>query len=143
MENEFEPRIVGFFCYWCTGQAAELAGTSRMIYEPNIRIIKVMCTGRIDPQMILWAFKNGADGVLVGGCHPPGDCHYVDGNIKWYRKYALLKTMLRQMGIDPRRLRAEWISASEADKLKSVINTFTNEIKKMGPLNLNGGGKID
>lgn len=140
-KEEFEPKIVGMFCYWCTSQAAELAGTSRIIYPENIRIIKTMCTSRVDPQHIMLAFEKGADGVLVSGCHPPTDCHYTDGNIKWYRKYALLRKLLEQMHIDPRRLRQEWISASEADKLKNVITDFTEELKKIGPLNLNGGDK--
>lgn len=139
--KDFEPKIVGIFCYWCTTQAAELAGTSRMTYPQNVRIVKTMCTSRVDPQLIMWAFKEGADGVLVSGCHPPGDCHYVDGNVKWYRKYSLLKKLIEQIGIDPKRLRQEWISASEADKLKQVITEFTGDLKSMGPLNFQDGEK--
>jgi F420-non-reducing hydrogenase iron-sulfur subunit len=134
MNDNFEPKIVAIFCYWCTTQAAELAGTSRMTYAPNVKIVKTMCTGRVDPQFILWAFRNGADGVIVSGCHPPSDCHYEDGNFKWFRKYVLLSKTLEQAGIDPKRLRQEWISASEADKLKKVITEFTEEIKALGPL---------
>ncbi len=140
-EQEFEPKILGLFCYWCTSQAAELAGTSRLSYPENIRIVKLMCTSRVDPQHIMYAFERGADGVLVSGCHPPSDCHYTDGNIKWYRKYALLRRLLEQMHIDPKRLRQEWISASEMDKLRNVIVDFRKELKEMGPLNLNGGDK--
>lgn len=138
-EHGFEPKILGLFCYWCTSQAAELAGTSRLSYPENIRIVKLMCTSRVDPQHIMYAFEKGADGVLVSGCHPPTDCHYTNGNIKWYRKYALLRRLLEQMHIDPKRLRQEWISASELDKLKDVIVDFRKELKEMGPLNLNGG----
>ncbi len=132
-EKNFEPKIVGIFCNWCTYLAADLAGISRMAYAPNLRIVRVMCSGRIDPQMVLWAFRNGADGVLIGGCHP-GDCHYIEGNYKALRRYKLLKKVLPAMGIDPKRLRLEWISASEADKLRNVINEFTDEIRKLGPI---------
>lgn len=131
----FEPKIVGIFCNWCTYLAADLAGTSRMKYAPNLRIIRVMCSGRIDPQMVLWAFKGGADGVLLGGCHP-GDCHYIEGNYKALRRYNLLKKMLDQFGIEPERLRLDWISASEGEKLKNVVNEFTEKIKELGPPNL-------
>ncbi|HIE34510.1 MAG TPA: hydrogenase iron-sulfur subunit [Candidatus Altiarchaeales archaeon] len=133
--KEFEPKIVGIFCNWCTYLAADLAGISRMKYAPNLKIVRVMCSGRIDPQFIFWAFKNGADGVLIGGCHP-GDCHYIEGNYKTLRKYKLMKKLLSQFGIEEERLRLEWISASEADKLKKVINEFTEELKKLGPLSL-------
>lgn len=132
-EQNFEPKIVGIFCNWCTYLAADLAGISRMKYAPNLRIVRVMCSGRVDPQMVLWAFRNGADGVLIGGCHP-GDCHYIEGNYKTLRRYKLLKKVLPAMGIDPRRLRLEWISASEADKLRNVVNEFTEEIRRLGPI---------
>lgn len=131
--KDFEPKIVGIFCNWCTYLAADLAGISRMVYASNLRIVRVMCSGRVDPQMILWAFRNGADGVLIGGCHP-GDCHYIQGNYKTLRRYKLLKKVLPSMGIDPRRLHLEWISASEADKLRKVVNKFTEEIRKLGPI---------
>lgn len=140
-KKEFNPKIIGIFCYWCTSQAAELAGTSRISYPEGIRIVKSMCTSRVDPQQIMLAFEKGADGVLVSGCHPPNDCHYTDGNMKWYRKYSLLKRLLEQMKINPKRLRQEWISASEADKLSKVISEFTEELKEMGPLNGKGGEK--
>ena len=136
-EHTFQPKIVGFFCNWCTYLAADLAGVSRMHYAHNLRIVRVMCSGRVHPEFVLWAFKNGADGVLLGGCHP-GDCHYIEGNYKNLRRYLLLKKLLTQLGIDPRRLRLEWISASEADKLKRVANEFTEELRALGPLDVQG-----
>lgn len=137
----YEPKIVGIFCNWCTYLAADLAGTSRMKYASNLRIIRVMCSGRIDPQMVIWAFRNGADGVLLGGCHP-GDCHYIEGNYKALRRYTLLKRMLNQFGIEPERLRLEWISASEAEKLRNVVNEFTERIRSMGPLRMGEVGQV-
>jgi F420-non-reducing hydrogenase iron-sulfur subunit len=133
MNAEFEPVIVGFFCNWCTYLAADLAGTSRMRYAPNIRVVRTMCSGRVDPQLVLWAFRNGADGVLIGGCHP-GDCHYQEGNYKALRRTMLLKRMLGQFGIEPERLRLEWISASEGERLRDVVNEFTEKIRRLGPL---------
>ncbi len=135
MEKNFEPKIIGIFCNWCTYAAADLAGVSRMQYSPNIRIIRVMCSGRIHPEFIIYAFKNGADGVLIGGCHP-GDCHYIEGNYKNLRRYLLLKKLLKQFGIEEERLRLEWISASEADKFVKVVNEFTETIRKLGPIPL-------
>lgn len=132
----FEPKIVAFFCNWCTYMASDLAGTSRLIYAPNARVIRMMCSGRVDPQFVLHAFKNGADGVLIGGCHP-GDCHYQEGNYKALRRYKLLREMLKQFGIEPERLRLEWIAASEGDRVKQVVDEMTDEIRKLGPLNLN------
>ncbi|RMD94029.1 MAG: hydrogenase iron-sulfur subunit [Calditrichaeota bacterium] len=133
--SDYEPKIVAFFCTWCTYTAADLAGTSRMNYAPNARIIRVMCSGRVDPQFVLLAFKKGADGVLIGGCHP-GDCHYQEGNYKAFRRITLLKKMLKQMGIDERRLRLEWISASEGEKVARVINEMTEELRQLGPLRI-------
>lgn len=134
----FEPKIVGIFCNWCSYMAADLAGTARLKYPENLRIVRVMCSGRIDPQFVLWAFKKGADGVLLAGCHLPTDCHYIEGNYKCLRRYKLLKKMLPQFGIEPERVRLEWISASEADKLQKVAKEFTEEIRKLGPLNIEG-----
>jgi F420-non-reducing hydrogenase iron-sulfur subunit len=131
----FEPKIVCFFCQWCTYAAADLAGTSRMEYKPNTIPIRVPCSGRVDPQHILWAFKQGADGVLVGGCHP-GDCHYEDGNLKAQRRVAILREVMEQLGIEPKRLRLEWISASEGGKFVRVINDFVEEVRGLGPLKL-------
>jgi F420-non-reducing hydrogenase iron-sulfur subunit len=135
MNTKFNPTIVGFFCNWCTYLAADLAGTSRMKYAPNVRVVRTMCSGRVDPQMILWAFRNGADGVLIGGCHP-GDCHYQEGNYKALRRSKLLLKMLPQFGIEPERLRLEWISASEAERLRDVVNEFTEQIRRLGPLHV-------
>ncbi|NOX90749.1 MAG: hydrogenase iron-sulfur subunit [Calditrichaeota bacterium] len=131
----YEPKIVAIFCNWCTYTAADLAGTARMEYAPNARIIRVMCSGRIDPQFVLNAFQKGADGVLLGGCHP-GDCHYQEGNYKALRRYHLLQRLLEQMGIEKERLRIEWISASEGDKVKKVIDEMTEEIRRLGPLEI-------
>ena len=133
MNKEFNPRIVGFFCNWCTYLAADLAGTSRMKYAPNVRVVRTMCSGRVDPQMVLWAFRHGADGVLIGGCHP-GDCHYQEGNYKALRRSKLLRKMLPQFGIEPERLRLEWISAAEGERLRDVMNDFTAQIRRLGPL---------
>jgi len=133
--NGFEPQIVAFFCNWCTYLAADLAGTSRMKYAPSARVIRVMCSGRVDPQFVLQAFRSGADGVLIGGCHP-GDCHYQDGNYKTMARMFLLKRLLSEFGIDDSRLRLELISAAEGKKFVDVTNEFTGEIRKLGPLKL-------
>ena len=133
--DKFEPSIVAFFCNWCTYLAADLAGTSRMKYAPNVRVIRVMCSGRVDPQFVLDAFAQGADGVLIGGCHP-GDCHYQEGNYKALRRYRLLKRVLREMGIEEERFHLEWISASEADRLKSTVNNMVEKVRTLGPLRL-------
>jgi len=141
MNNRFDPAIVGFFCNWCTYLAADLAGTSRMKYAPNVRVVRTMCSGRVDPQMILWAFHHGADGVLIGGCHP-GDCHYQEGNYKALRRTKLLHKMLGQFGIEPERLRLEWISASEGERLRDVVNEFTEQIRRLGPLHTEAAKKV-
>jgi F420-non-reducing hydrogenase iron-sulfur subunit len=126
---------VAFFCNWCTYTAADLAGVSRLKHAPNIRIIRVMCSGRIDPQFVLAAFARGADGVLVGGCHP-GDCHYMEGNYKALRRIRLLQRVLRDLGIEPERFRLEWISASEGEKVRSVVNDMVEKVRRLGPLAL-------
>lgn len=131
----FEPRIVAFFCNWCTYTAADLAGVSRLKYSANVRAIRVMCSGRIDPQFILEAFVQGADGVLIGGCHP-GDCHYVEGNYKALRRFTMLTEMLGKLGIEPGRLRLEWISASEGERLRTVVNEMVAQVRALGPLGL-------
>ena len=133
MPEPFEPRIVTFFCNWCTYLAADLAGTSRIKYAPNARVIRVMCSGRVDPQFVLEAFARGADGVLIGGCHP-GDCHYQEGNYSALRRYQLLKHLLKDMGIEEERFRLEWISASEGDKVRAVINDMVEKVRALGPL---------
>ena len=137
----FEPRIVAFLCNWCTYLAADLAGTSRMKYAPNVRVVRVMCSGRVDPQFVLDAFAHGADGVLIGGCHP-GDCHYQEGNYKALRRCRLLKRMLGQMGIAPERLRLEWISASEAERFRTVMNDMVEHVRALGPLHLTPAEEI-
>ena len=133
----WEPKILGLCCNWCSYQGADLAGTSRMEYLPNTRLLRLMCSGRTDPTFILSAFKSGADGVLVTGCHP-GDCHYVDGNQKTQRRIPLLKKMLDQMGIESERVRLEWISAAEADEFVKMVDEFTEEIRVLGPLSAAG-----
>jgi F420-non-reducing hydrogenase iron-sulfur subunit len=133
----WEPTIVAFFCNWCTYTAADLAGVSRLRHAPNVRIIRVMCSGRVDPQFVLQAFASGADGVLIGGCHP-GDCHYMEGNYKLLRRTRLLNRMLSDMGIEPDRFRLEWISASEGERVKTVINDMTAKVRALGPLGLPG-----
>ncbi|MCD6081539.1 hydrogenase iron-sulfur subunit [candidate division WOR-3 bacterium] len=134
----FEPKIVAFCCKWCSYAAADLAGTSRLKIKPNFVVIRTMCSSRVDPEFILQAFLNGADGVLVAGCHP-GDCHYVNGNYKTLRRVMLLKKVLEQLGIDPRRLRLEWIAASESRKFVVTIRKFVDELKQLGPLRLEAG----
>jgi F420-non-reducing hydrogenase iron-sulfur subunit len=131
----WQPVITAFFCNWCTYTAADLAGVSRLKYAPNVRVIRLMCSGRVDPQFILKAFAKGADGVLIGGCHP-GDCHYVEGNYKTMRRFEMLRRLLRALGIEDQRLRLEWISASEGDKVRSVVNEMVEQLKALGPLAL-------
>jgi len=132
MAKEFEPNIIGFLCNWCSYAGADLAGTSRIKYPPNIKSIRVMCSGRVDPVFVLEALKKGADGVLIAGCHP-GDCHYQSGNYKTNRRIKLLKNFLKEMGIDPARVRFEYISASEGQKFAQVVTDFVDELKKLGP----------
>ena len=142
MPETFEPTIVAFFCNWCTYLAADLAGTSRRKYAPNTRVIRVMCSGRVDPQFVLGAFARGADGVLIGGCHP-GDCHYQQGNLNALRRFELLRLMLRDMGIEDERLRLEWISASEGDKVQKVCNEMTEQVRALGPLRLTTPRRVE
>ena len=132
----FEPQIMCFLCKWCTSSAADAAGTARLHHTPNNINMRVMCSSRVDPQHILYAFKEGADGVFLGGCHP-GDCHYVEGNYKTLRRVALFKPMLQDLGIDPKRLRLEWISAAEGKKYAETMTEFTEQIRALGPLHLN------
>lgn len=138
---DFEPKIVGFLCNWCAYAGADLAGVSRIQYPPNIRIIRVMCSGRVDPIFILEAFKDGADGVLVAGCHLPSDCHYINGNYRAQARVTLLKRVLEDFGIDPERLRLEWVSASEGDRFATIVRDMVDQLKRLGPspLKHNGG----
>jgi len=129
------PRIVAFFCNWCTYTAADLAGVSRMKHASNVRIIRLMCSGRVDPQFVIDALTRGADGVLIGGCHP-NDCHYAEGNYKCLRRYQMLKRMLADMGIEAQRLRLEWISAAEGEKVKRVVNEMVATLTPLGPLGI-------
>jgi F420-non-reducing hydrogenase iron-sulfur subunit len=140
-KTEFEPKIIGFLCNWCAYAGADLAGVSRIQYPPNIRIIRVMCSGRIDPIFILEALKDGADGVLVAGCHLPSDCHYISGNFKALRRITLLKKVLQDFGIEPERVRLEWVSASEGDRFAAIVRDMVEQIKKLGPNPLKTGGK--
>ena len=132
MIKEFEPNILGFLCNWCSYAGADLAGTSRMKYPANLKSIRVMCSGRVDPSFVLEALRKGIDGVLIAGCHP-GDCHYQSGNYKTNRRVKLLKKLLEELGIDPRRVRFEYVSASEGQKFASIVTEFVAEIKKLGP----------
>jgi F420-non-reducing hydrogenase iron-sulfur subunit len=140
--TDFEPKTVVFCCNWCSYAGADLAGTSRLKIKPNFRVVRTMCSGRLEPSFILSALAKGADGVLIAGCHP-GDCHYNSGNYKTRRRMMLLKKMLPQLGVEPERLRLEWISASEGAKFQSTVNDFIEKIRELGPLHLNlrSGGK--
>jgi F420-non-reducing hydrogenase iron-sulfur subunit len=138
--SDFEPRIVAFCCNWCSYAGADLAGVSRFQYPPNARIVRVMCSGRVEPQFILRAFELGADGVLVTGCHI-GDCHYISGNEKAQKKVEATKELIDQLGLDGRRLRLEWISASEGSKFAATMKDFTEDLKVLGPNPLRGSSE--
>jgi F420-non-reducing hydrogenase iron-sulfur subunit len=128
----FEPRIVGFLCNWCSYTGADLAGTSRIKYPPNVRVIRTMCSARIRPSFVLKALAEGADGVLICGCHP-GDCHYSEGNYKTLRRQVLLKRLVEGYGIEPDRVRLEWVSASEGQRFAEVVADMTERIRRLGP----------
>ncbi len=134
-ENNFEPLIVGFLCNWCSYTGADLAGTARTKYPTSIKIVRVMCTGMVDPLYVIKAFKEGADGVLISGCHP-GECHYVNGNVKTIRREPLLSTMLQQMGIEKERFKVIWASASEGEKFAREVTEMTKTLKELGPLKM-------
>jgi len=133
MSEQFEPVIVGFLCNWCSYRAADLAGTARIKYAPNMRPIRVMCSGRVDPQFVLKALREGADGVMIAGCHP-GECHYVEGNIKALRRFFLLKNLLKQWGVEDERVQLVWASASEGNVLAQAVDRMTQQIRALGPL---------
>lgn len=129
---EYKPTIIAFLCNWCSYTGADLAGTSRMKYVPNVRVIRVMCSGRVEPTFVLKSFREGADAVLICGCHP-GDCHYNEGNYKCLRRYHLLQKYIQQMGIHPDRLRLEWVSASEGNIFARLIDEMTETVARLGP----------
>ena len=132
-KHDFEPKIIAFVCTWCTYAGADLAGTSRMQYPPNVRVLKFPCTGRIDPVFILKAFQQGADGVLVSGCHP-GDCHYIAGNFHARRRFAAFRKLLEFVGVDLNRLQFSWVSAAEGGKWVEVVTDLTERVRSMGPM---------
>jgi len=133
-EQQFEPLIIGFTCNWCSYRAADLAGMSRKKYPPNVRLIRLMCSGRLDPAFVLKALQGGADGVLITGCHP-GECHYLEQNYKALRRYTLLKRMLAQFGVEPERVKLIWASAAEGVRLAEEISKMVEEVRALGPLN--------
>ena len=141
MNDDFEPRIIGFFCNWCTYAGADLAGTSRIQYPPNVRVIRLMCSGALDPVYVIKALLEGADGVLIGGCHP-GDCHYQSGNYKARRRVAILQSILQQMGFQPERVWLRWISASEGRYFADTVTEMVAKLKELGPNPLKGVGAI-
>jgi len=130
--SEFEPNIVAFLCNWCSYAGADLTGTSRIHYPPNVKVIRVMCAGRMNPLFVVQALRQGADGVLISGCHP-GECHYLKGNYLARRRFMLMRNLLGFIGINPLRLRMSWVSASEGKKFADVVTTVTEDIKKIGP----------
>ncbi|MGA2503492.1 MAG: hydrogenase iron-sulfur subunit [Anaerolineales bacterium] len=137
----FEPVIIGFTCNWCSYRAADMAGTARIKYAPNVRLIRLMCSGRLDPTFVFKAFAGGADAVLISGCHP-GDCHYVEQNYKAMRRFQLMKRVLVQLGIEPGRLKLLWASAAEGAMFAAEINKFVEEVRALGPLNWSQPGEL-
>ena len=135
--TDFKPKIIAFVCNWCSYAGADKAGGQKLTYSDNVKLIRVMCSGRVDPQFILEAFQHGADGVLVLGCHP-GDCHYRSGNIKTMKRMVLLKKMLIQFGINPERLKLDWVSAGESEKFQQVADSISEAVKKIGPIKMKG-----
>jgi F420-non-reducing hydrogenase iron-sulfur subunit len=133
-EERFEPKIIAFLCNWCSYRAADLAGTARIKYAPNIRMLRVMCSGRVDPQFVLKALSLGADGVMIAGCHP-GECHYLEQNYKTMRRYAMLMHTLKSLGIEQERVRLQWASAAEGVQLANAINEMVEQVRALGPLN--------
>ncbi|HIH97458.1 MAG TPA: hydrogenase iron-sulfur subunit [Thermoplasmata archaeon] len=133
-EKVWEPKIIAFLCNWCSYAGADLAGVSRIQYPPTVRVIRVMCTGRMNPSFVIKAFQNGADGVLVAGCHP-GDCHYIQGNLYARRRYSILAGLIEFLGIERERFMMSWVSASEGGKFAKVVTELTDRVKKLGPQN--------
>lgn len=132
MTEKFEPRIVGFLCNWCSYAGADGAGIARLKYAPNMTVIRVMCSGRVSPEMVLRAFREGADGVFVLGCHI-GDCHYISGNHRTAKRIPMLQNLLGYAGVDPRRLRLDWVSSAEAPKMARVVTEFVEQVRQLGP----------
>lgn len=132
--KDFEPLIIGFTCNWCSYRAADLAGMSRIKYPPNVRLIRLMCSGRLDPTFVMKALKGGADGVLITGCHP-GECHYLEQNFKTLKRFILLQKMLEQLGVEPERVKLVWASAAEGVHLAEEITKMVASIRQLGPLN--------
>ena len=139
MMTDFEPQIIGFLCRWCSYPGADLAGTSRLTYSPSLRVIRVPCSGRVDPLFVLKAFQDGADGVMVLGCHP-GDCHYLEGNYHARRRYALMHSLLDYVGIERERLLVEWVSTAEGARFAEMTTQFAAQVRELGPW---GGKRID
>lgn len=133
MTEDFEPNIVAFLCNWCSYAGADLAGTSRMHYLPNVKVIRVMCSGRVNPLFIVNALQQGADGVLISGCHP-GDCHYLEGNYYARRRFTLMEKLLEHVGVEPERVNMSWVSASEGEKYKDVVDEVVSGVKEVGPM---------
>ena len=136
MDETYKPVIVGFLCNWCSYRAADLAGTARIHYAPTLRPIRVMCSGRVEPDLVIKALREGADGVLIAGCHP-GECHYIEGNLKALRRMTLLKRMLHQFGIEEERVQILWASASEGPLLAQTVDRMTEQLRALGPLRWN------
>jgi len=132
-DDTFEPKIVGFLCNWCSYRAADLAGSARIKHASNVRIIRVMCSGRVDPNFVLQALAQGADGVLIAGCHP-GECHYINQNYKTMRRFIMLGHVLRQLGVEDERFRLVWASAAEGQQLADAIDEMVDEVRRLGPL---------
>ena len=141
-EERFEPKIVAFLCNWCSYRAADLAGTARIKYQPNVRMIRVMCSGRVDPTFVLKALALGADGVMIAGCHP-GECHYLEQNYKAMRRFSMLKHSLRALGLEEDRVRLQWASAAEGAQLAEAINEMIDQVRALGPLNWPGNWSED
>ena len=137
MMSDFDPRIIAFVCNWCSYAGADKAGGERLDYPANVKLIRVMCSGRVDPQFVLSAFRQGADGVMVLGCHP-GDCHYRSGNVKAMKRMMLLEMLLRQFGIDAERLKLDWVAAGESEKFQRITKQMVEKVRELGPLSLDG-----
>ena len=136
-ETGFKPQVLAFVCNWCSYAGADNAGGLKLPYSADVKLIRVMCSGRVDPQFVLSAYREGADGVLILGCHP-GDCHYRNGNIKAMRRFALLSRTMGQLGVDPRRLRLDWVAAGEGERFQKVVNEMADTVAELGPLQLRG-----